>query len=60
MSQYFLLLYVKPGAGLFALHCGDGDPSSRVVVDHPRILIPKKHVVVVVVVIVVVVVVIVT
>ena len=37
----FLLLYVKSGAGLFPLHCGDGDPSSRVVVDHPLVLVPE-------------------
>ena len=37
----FSLLYVKPGAGLFPLHCGDGHSSSRVVVDHPLVLVPE-------------------
>ena len=37
----FLLLYVKSGARLFALHGSDGDPASRVVVDHPVILVPE-------------------
>ena len=37
----FLLLYVQPGARLLSLHGGDGDPASRVVVDHPLVLVPE-------------------
>ena len=40
-STNFLLLYVKSGAGLLALHCGDGHPSSGVIVDHPLVLVPE-------------------
>ena len=37
----FLLLYVEPGARLLPLHRGDGDPASRVIVDHPLVLVPE-------------------